>query len=234
MLFSCFSSSRLKSLSRAAFATSTRFDLVGFPFPPRWVNSSGQNFLFPVLQQLFIGQVLRQLYPGVSQTYAGTCHVEERCGIQYGIRSGNVPLVGIDSHSVLSGLVDYSRQLIFRVFYFECGAEEHHPLVRWIVPHVSFTALARVAIQQVVGYLPVWSGTVSFRVFLHEGVHEFQCHRSSFRHVSPVVNTPDFKEEVLVPFRGIGYQCRPGVERCLDLSIQFVAALSYAFSDCPC
>ena len=45
MLFSCFSSSRLKSLSRAAFVTSTRFDFVGFPFPPRWVNSVNQNFL---------------------------------------------------------------------------------------------------------------------------------------------------------------------------------------------
>ena len=124
---------------------------------------------------------------------------------------------------MFSGLIDHSRQVIFRVFYFERGAEEHHPLVRRVVPHVSLAALARVAIQQVVGYLPVWSGAVSFRVSLHERVHEFQGYRSSFRHVSPVVNFTDFKEKVPVILRGISNQCRLGVERRLDFSGQFVA-----------
>ena len=38
--------------------------------------------------------------------------------------------------------VNHSRQVVFRIFYFEVGAEEHHPLMRGIVPYIPLAALA--------------------------------------------------------------------------------------------
>lgn len=184
--------------------------------------------LFPILQQVRVGQVFRLLNFCGAQTDARSRHIEERSRKKVRIVCQFNICIGIDIQTVFSGLIDHARQVVFRAFNLQDVMEEHHALLGRVVPDVFLTALARVKPQQVGRYPAVWCHTVAFGIAPYQFVHELHRHRTAFAHCPIFVYVPDFdkitvviRAVVVILFR-IDNQRRPRMKQRPQFSCKFI------------